>query len=222
MSSPTPHWVEIETPSTGTVVSGSSRHPAPEPFCCVGGALDLPAHIARAASAHHEAGHAVLALALGVHIPAVSIGTEAGLSACGHQRGFGGANEGVRDQLVHARLGSALVVLAAGVRAELMWLRENGVDLPATRAWAVEVGGLGDQVIADWLLSLYGHRLEHGTGHDLYDYWQHEAVADAALAAAWGKVGVVAAALLERDRITGDEAAALIGLTNPPAAPVPR
>ena len=211
-----PHYVSIETPSTGMVHSGYSHHPAPTPFCCVGGALDLPEATERTSTAFHEAGHTVTALVLGIHVEAVNLDANLVRSGCGHPVPSGGANKNMRDELTLTKLDRALVVLAAGVRAQLMWLQRVGVELPASRAWAVEVGGLGDQAIGNWLLNIYNHRLAYGTGHDLYDYWQHEKVADAALDSVWEKVERVAAALLERGRITGDEAAALIGMVNPP------
>ncbi|MGV9270275.1 hypothetical protein ACWDRR_37175 [Kitasatospora sp. NPDC003701] len=215
MTPPPPHWLEIETPSTGTLHAGYTHHPAPAPRCCVGGALDLPKATERTSSAFHEAGHTVTALVLGIHVEAVNLGADLPNSVCGHPVSVGGANENMTDQLVLTKPDHALVVLAAGVRAQLMWLRKAGVELSADRAWAVEAGGLGDQTIADWLLRRQGHRLAYGTGPERYDYWEHEKVADAALDAVWERVERVAAALLERGRITGDEAATLIGLTNP-------
>ncbi|MBT2439091.1 hypothetical protein J7E93_02930 [Streptomyces sp. ISL-36] len=40
-----------------------------------------------------------------------------------------------------------LVALAAGVQAQLLWCEQSG-PMTAGRRWAVEIGGLGDQVLA--------------------------------------------------------------------------
>jgi hypothetical protein len=70
----------------------------------------------------------------------------------------------------------------------------------------VEVGGLDDQVQARNLLAFHGR---------LRDYWSHQDTADRLLTAGWGKVRALAEALVRYDRLTGDQAAELIDLTNP-------
>ncbi|MFE2684449.1 hypothetical protein [Streptomyces mirabilis] len=142
--------------------------------------------------------------------------TEPGTSGCGHPQSFAGANESLGQQLWLAPLERALVVLAGGVRAETAWLGEAGVEMTDTRSFAVEVGGLDDQVQARNLLACYGQEIEYGTGHRLRDYWRHQGTADLLLTGSWGKVCTLAAALLTCNRLTGDQAAELIGLSNPP------
>ncbi|MGW3308342.1 hypothetical protein ACWDG9_17350 [Streptomyces sp. NPDC001073] len=213
---PIPQYVSIARPGEDGV-SGFTRYAVPPEWCCTAGGLDLPADISgRWATAFHEAGHATLALIQGVHVPAVRVNTEPIASGCGHSQGFAGANEGLGQQLWHAPLEQALIVLAGGVRAEIAWLRETGVEMTDTRSFAVEVGGLDDQVQARNLLAFYGQEIKYGTGHPLRDYWRHQDSADRLLTASWGKVGALASTLLTYNRLTGDQAAELIGLSNPP------
>ncbi|MFH9967844.1 hypothetical protein ACH4PR_41920 [Streptomyces mirabilis] len=198
-------------------LSGFTRYALPSEWCCTAGGLDLPGGIsARETTAFHEAGHTLLALIQGVHVPAVRVSTEPGTSGCGHPQGFAGANENLGQQLRLALLEQALVVLAGGIRAETAWLGESGVEMTDTRSFAVEVGGLDDQVQARNLLACYGQQIEYGTGHRLRDYWCHQDTADLLLTRSWRKVCTLAAALLECNRLTGDQAAELIDLSNPP------
>lgn len=211
-----PHPVWIGKPDEDAL-SGCTRHPVPSDWCCTAGGLDLPRTLnAREATAFHEAGHAVLALTRGVHVPAVRVNTEPGMSGCEHPQGFAGSNESLGPQLGLAPLESALIVLAGGVQAENAWLRGKGVEMTDRRSFAVEVGGLNDQVQARTLLACYGQNIEYGTGHSLRDYWHHQGTADQLLNAGWGKVCTLAQALLMYNHIAGDQAAELIGLPNPP------
>nr|WP_168504500.1 hypothetical protein [Streptomyces sp. S1D4-11]QIY93180.1 hypothetical protein HEP87_01920 [Streptomyces sp. S1D4-11] len=218
MTPPIAHSVWIDRPGEDGL-SGFTRYSAPSGWCCTAGGLDLPRDIsAREATAFHEAGHTILALIQGVHVPAVRVGTKPGTSGCGHSQGFAGVNEGLGQQLWLAPLERALIVLAGGVRAETAWLGEAGVEMTDTRSFAVEVGGLDDQAQARNLLAFYGQEIEFGTSHPLRDYWCHQGTADLLLTERWGKVCTLAEALLTCHRLTGDQAAELIGLSNPPAS----
>lgn len=192
MMPPIAHYISIGRPGEEKL-SGCTRYAAPSGWCCTAGGLDLPGGInAREATAFHEAGHTVLALVLGVHVPAVRVSTEPGTSGCGHPQGFAGANEGLAQQLWLAPLERALIVLVGGVRAETAWLGDVGVEMTDTRSFAVEVGGLDDQVQARNLLASYGQEIEYGTGHPLRDYWCHQGAADLLLTASWGNVCTLA------------------------------
>ncbi|MCX5346107.1 hypothetical protein [Streptomyces atratus] len=214
MTFPTRQQVTVRIDETW--FTGFSRYPEPSAeHCCPGGTLDLPAHIdPRAATAFHEAGHFVLSVLHSVHVPAVRVDTEPAPSACAHPPHFAGANEDLTIQLTHHSPGTTLTVLAGGARAETRWLLEMGLDLTNTQAWVVELGGMADQHAADCVLSHHNAWLEHGTGRPGCDYWLHGDVADLLLAEHWDKVQTVAATLLARDRLTGDELAVLIGLQN--------
>jgi hypothetical protein len=217
MIPPIAHPIWIGRPDEDDL-EGFTRHPLPSGWCCTAGGLDLPAGIsAREATAFHEAGHTVLALIHGIHVPAVRVSTEPGTSGCGHPQSFAGTNEGLGQQLwLTAPLERALIVLSGGVRAEAIGLREAGVEMTDTRSFAVEIGGLDDQAQARNLLARYGQEIEYGTGHTLRDYWHHQGTADQMLTANWAKVSTLAATLLRLNRLTGDQAAELIDLSNPP------
>ncbi|MFB7438332.1 hypothetical protein ACFC01_08385 [Streptomyces mirabilis] len=197
--------------------SGFTRYKAPSGWCCVAGSLDLPKSInAREATAFHEAGHTVLALVQGIHVPAVHVSTEPGTSGCAHPQGFPGVNENLSQEIGLAPLKQGLTVLAGGVRAGTTWLCDAGLEMTDTRSWAVEVGGLDDQGLARDLLAWYGQVIEYGTGNTMRDYWRHQDAADQLLTTNWEKVRTLAATLLVLNRLTGDQAAESVGLSNPP------
>ncbi|MET8292026.1 hypothetical protein ABZV80_43955 [Streptomyces sp. NPDC005132] len=171
------------------------------------------------ATAVHEAGHAVVAMVSGIHVPSLVIKTTVTKRSCGaFVKEFSGANERLDlDKAPDRR--TAVVVLAAGERAEVRWLRDQGL-WTATRAWAVEIGALNDQALARDIFGYYfGVDMQYGTSHDGHvdgaDYWHYGSLAELILVPLWDQVLRIAGALNERERLTGDEAAAFSGLLNP-------
>lgn len=201
------------------VLRGRTRHRPPGELCCVPHGLDLSLEQARTAAAVHEAGHSVAAFAVGIHVPALWIKVSEP-RRCGVHEVFG-ANEAV--DLAAADVRQAVTMLAAGERAEGHWLGTQGLWTEA-RAWAVEAGALNDQVQAGALLGALGLPMVYGAGpaeglHDI-DYCQLGLVAAALLAERWEDVLAVSEGLLDRGRLTGDEAAELAGSLNPaPGSP---
>ncbi|MGQ4271026.1 hypothetical protein [Nocardiopsis changdeensis] len=142
----------------------------------------------RAALAHHEAGHAVAFTTLGIPVDKIVYhgvdGT--GLGAATH-------TEGGRTYSIDG----ALVGLAAGCVAELLWLREAGLLTPE-RAWAAERLCHTDKAEADRLTRRHFDRpLGYGT-HDRGDWETASACAHAVLSTFWGPTVRLAEELLTR------------------------
>lgn len=186
-------------------------------FCCAIHGMDLPAADYRLLFAVHEAGHAVAAFRLGVHVPSVGITLSHRTLPCGTVEDVNGANEGVVFADVTVR--TALTVLAAGEAAERRWLREADLYTP-TRAFFTERGGVGDRLAADRLLmENFGRRLAFGTSTesspDSADWWRYGPLADVVLDEVWPQVHELAAAIVLRGSLSGDQAAAVSGMDNP-------
>ncbi|MEW1911540.1 hypothetical protein AB0442_24355 [Kitasatospora sp. NPDC085895] len=177
-----------------------TRHPVPDlpgetTLCQV---LSLPDAELRRGIAVHEAGHAVVLLALGIPIETIAIG-----SPDDDVDGF------VRVAGTHrAALDDLLVMCAAGERAQDRWLREAGLWSP-TRAWAVELLARHDRDrAADAVRITYDTELTFGTGDDptrdlaaLHRYTDH------ALDRLWPRVLNVAEALDRLGSLTELQAA---------------
>lgn len=135
------HYVEVET--DGQVYWGYTSVPPPETPCCVDGLRGLPAQ-AMTGAAFHEAGHAVAAFHAGMPATAAEITAMAPCSRCGAPKARG-RNIGMNLGICAAQ--DTLLVLAAGVQAELLWAETQG-HLSDAHRWAIEVGGLDDQGVA--------------------------------------------------------------------------
>ncbi|MFB7260605.1 hypothetical protein ACFCXH_00315 [Streptomyces nojiriensis] len=175
-------------------------------FCCQehGEGLDLGSR--KAAVAIHEAGHAVVAFLLGVHVPSIELESTAVVRDCGAVTRVEGANIGV--SFVGATRTTALTVLAAGVRAHQWSLRMTGM-LTSERAFFAERGGTSDWERAQHL----ARGVDGGAELDPRDYWRHWEKADALLSPHWTAVTKVAA-LVVAGPVSGDVAAAACGLVN--------
>jgi len=200
---------------------GPYRHRPPgRMVCCQTDGLGFDRDTERQAVAVHEAGHAAVALQLGLHVPSVSITEPTGTSACGHLSPIVGAVDNVR--LVGFTVGQMMTVLAAGERAEERWLHETG-QWTETRAFFVERAGFGDRETARGRLTEFGQDLRFGTSTpdepDAADWWRAHGLADSVLDGAWPKVLVLAEQIADRQTLPGDEAAALCGVANPPPRP---
>ena len=135
------HYIEIET--QGRLYWGYTSVPKPADVCCVASQHSQP-ELALLGTAFHEAGHAVAAHHAGMPATAVEISIQPSCGRCGARRTHG---RNIGMQLDVAATADQLLVLAAGVQAELLWAAEQGCADDATR-WAIEVGGLDDQHLA--------------------------------------------------------------------------
>ena len=139
---PTGHRTEVTVPGSGTWW-GYTTVPQPAVGCCFD-QLRRRSRPALAAAAVHEAGHAVTALFAGMLPTDLQIEAVAPCGQCGTDRARG-ANRTVDLGQVAAH--DVLLVLAAGVQAELEWASQQGPLDPAEQ-WAIETGGLDDQHLA--------------------------------------------------------------------------
>ncbi|MFC1407126.1 hypothetical protein ACEZDJ_38170 [Streptacidiphilus sp. N1-5] len=154
----------------------------------------------------HEAGHAVAAFLLGVHIPSIELETMTLVRDCGEVTRVEGANVGV--SFAGATRKTALTVLAAGVRAHQWSLRVTELLTPE-RMFFAERGGMNDWGRAQQLVMMLGD----GTALTPHDYWRHGEVAEGLLSPHWSAVTKVAA-LVVAGPVSGNEAAAACGLVN--------
>ncbi|MFF1509010.1 hypothetical protein [Streptomyces sp. NPDC058326] len=144
MSSFDGYSYEVAISSGGVDYWGHTTDPSPDVTCCFARHGAFSAEQELLGTAFHEAGHAVVARLAG--IPAVPVEIIAGptCETCGAVRWAG------RNVAVPLDAGSAydtLTALAAGVQARLLWCEQLG-PVAASRRWAVEIGGFGDQVLA--------------------------------------------------------------------------
>ncbi|MFF5019541.1 hypothetical protein [Streptomyces sp. NPDC001165] len=198
---------------------GPYRHrpPAVGAFCCQGAGFGLDRKTERMAVAVHEAGHALAAFTLGVHVPAVSIREQEGILPCGHPYDVTGELDEVR--LAGATVKQGMTVLVSGERAEDRWLRENGL-WTEQRAFFTERGALGDRATARTILSReFGVPLRFGTSapgaEDTADWWRYHPISDELLTDVWPQVMLLAERVADAGALSGDAAAEVCGLTNP-------
>ena len=189
--------------------------------CCQTKGMDFDRDTERQAVAVHEAGHAAVALQLGLHLPPVSLTDPTELRVCGHLAEI----EGALDNLLldGATVAEMMTVLAAGERAEDRWLRETGL-WTVTRAFFAERSAFADRDVARVHLAVYGQDLCFGTSTagapDAADWWRANGLAGAALDGIWDNVLVLAGRIAEAGALSGDAAAAVCGMANPvPGAP---
>lgn len=160
--------------------------------------MGLPQSQVRELSAVHEAGHLVVDLALGFPVVRASLVPDENFTAY------------VVMGEYTARWDEHAVMLAAGVRAADRWLREAGLWTEG-RAWVNEVTGLtSDQLDAvDSAARLLAPvTLTWGDGGPA-DWARLCDRADVLLDQHWGQVGAIAAELLRREVMTGEEIAAV-------------
>lgn len=172
--------------------------------------LNLPEPLLREQIAVHEAGHAALALHLGIRFTSVSVADDLGHgpdtpSASGSVECTGDLTAPPCDVMLFA---------AAGERAADRWLRDTELWTPA-RAWVVEILADADRaVIDDVVRLLHPGGLTCGVSDDpSRDLAAIHDQADALLDRLWEQVGRVADALNERGRLTEEQAAEAAGLS---------
>ncbi|MGW4784951.1 hypothetical protein [Streptomyces sp. NPDC004230] len=154
----------------------------------------------RVLGAHHEAGHAVAALASGIGVDGVH------LLAAG-------------DNVFHTvvsgvipRESGYLMMLAAGERAADRWLRETGAWTPE-RAWTAERGAEGDREEAADYAARRGVPFDL-TSHPWDGWTQVCSWADGTLSHHWHRVTAVAEALLDGVSLHAADVARIAGLAN--------
>ncbi|MET8544119.1 hypothetical protein ABZW03_26235 [Kitasatospora sp. NPDC004799] len=173
-------------------------------------ALSLPTDELRQTLAAHEAGHVAVLLHFGIPFQSVYIRDDLGLVP--DRAGNGGAV--VLGSSWSGPLYSALVMLAAGERAQDRWLRENG-RWNTARGWLTELGAIGDRrEIYRAVDEVTGRDVTFGAGDDpcrdlaaLHDH------TDALLDLLWERVGRVADALNGHGQLTGEQAAEAAGVS---------
>ncbi|MFD8079346.1 hypothetical protein ACFV3E_42760 [Streptomyces sp. NPDC059718] len=186
---------------------GPYFNPPPQRIVCCqehGEGLDL--RNLKAAVAIHEAGHAVAAFLLGVHVPSIELESTSVVRDCGTVTRVEGANVGV--SFAGATRKTALTVLAAGVRAHQWSQRVTGM-LTSERVLFAERGGTADWERARRL----AREVDGGAELAPRDYWRHWEIADELLSPHWEAVTKVAALVVEGP-VSGEVAAAAGGLSN--------
>ncbi|MFD3927430.1 hypothetical protein [Streptomyces sp. NPDC058614] len=165
---------------------------------------------ARLGMAFHEAGHAVVALAYGMHVvtsEVINWTTEGG----------GWAVTGTTA--VQARDADAwqyAAQCAAGTLAQVQYLMVHGLWTPERAAACAAVH---DRELAVDALASQGFRLGRDHVPNGGKSWgMVRGMARRKVAHRWHEIRTVAYAMNERDVLTGDEIAALTGLANPPFA----
>lgn len=165
--------------------------------------MDLDNRMHRISVAWHEAGHATGGLAQGIHVTDLSLYWKEGEESPTGVRGK------CSSQWTDTQRPQYLVMTACGERAQDRWFRENGLWNPQ-RGLAVEVEANDDRAFVLKIDPRYGF------GDTELDYMDLLHAADRLLATVWPEVGIVAEELLVRGSLTGDEAAELCGIPNPP------
>ncbi|MGW3183845.1 hypothetical protein ACWDD9_31710 [Kitasatospora sp. NPDC001119] len=167
--------------------------------------LALPDDLLRRAIAVHEAGHVAVALYFGLPFESVWVSDDLGKDPSRP----GGAGGVTVSRSFSAPLYDALVMLAAGERAEDRWLREAGL-WTGTRGWAAEAGALGDRDrINEAVYENFGEEVTYGTGGDpCRDLAALHDRTDALLDLLWSRVAALADALTQRGQLNWEQAAA--------------
>ncbi|MFJ7908222.1 hypothetical protein [Kitasatospora sp. NPDC096204] len=170
--------------------------------------LDLPDALLREEIAVHEAGHAVLALHLGMRFTVVAVDDD-----LGHGPDTPSGRIEVPGVLT-APAADVMLFAAAGERAEDRWLREAGLWTPA-RAWVVEILAEGDRdAIAEYARRLHPNGLTYGVSDDpSRDLAALHDQADALLDTLWDRVTALTATLTQRGRLTEEQAAEAAGFS---------
>lgn len=188
--------------------------PAPEVLLDHRGAprptVDMPLGYeqARLGLAFHEAGHAMLAMAYGVHV--VSSEVIAWAPAPGSWSVTG--NTVYEARRAHPWRFAAQC--AAGELAQVQYLMVAGLWTPER---ALACAADHDRELAVDVLAQFGYRLGRTTVPEGGKSWgMVRGMARRKVALLWREIHLVAHAMNERDKLTGTEIAALTGLVNTP------
>lgn len=165
-------------------------------------ALGLTGEQSRASTAVHELGHAMVWLASGLHVQYLGVGI-----------GSGGQAACTAVAKTPQELMARITGVVAGERAQDRWLREGGLWTPSLGAVA-ELGAAHDRAY----VFACDPTPRPGFGDGEIDYSVLHDLADEALDAVWDKVLLALPVLVRRGRMTGDELADCVELTNRRAA----
>ncbi|MFF8618281.1 hypothetical protein [Streptomyces sp. NPDC015350] len=170
-----------------------------------------------ARDAHHEAGHAVVGMVLGLPVTRATLHARSDLTP---------APPGTYVETGHVALGPFVAPLEhiltfhmSGVRATHRWLDERGLLTPATAFLNDVIGGLGDQANLRAVEAERPVQFTWGTGRPetLHESWDHVDVAeiysraDALIGLYWPQVTSVAYHLLNHGEAGEDDLRALLG-----------
>ncbi|MFC5148921.1 hypothetical protein [Streptomyces aureoversilis] len=169
-----------------------------------------------ARDAHHEAGHAVVGIVLGLPVTRATLHVRSDLAP---------APPGTYVETGHVALGPFVAPLEdlvtfhmAGVRAAHRWLDEQRLLTPATAFLNDVIGGLGDQASLRAVKTERPVQFTWGTGRPdtLRDSWDHVDVAevysraDALIKLYWPQITSVAHHLLDHSEASEDDLRALL------------
>ncbi|MFE2239290.1 hypothetical protein ACFXCU_07340 [Streptomyces virginiae] len=161
--------------------------------------------------AFHEAGHAVLAMAHGMHV--LNSEVIAWISAPGQSTITGRTSFTAWPQDIHPWRFAAQA--AAGQIAQVHYLMTYGLWTPQR---AVHCAADHDREQAIDVLASCGHRLGRDHVPEGGKSWgMVRGMARRKVCHLWDEIRTVAHAMHERSLLTGDEIATLTGMTNPPA-----
>ncbi|MFE7111779.1 hypothetical protein ACFU98_29545 [Streptomyces sp. NPDC057575] len=184
-----------------------TRHPATED---TGSSTlnDLTDHHRDSLRAHHEAAHAIAALAGGGHVHYAKIATTAHLRAKAAESPGAGAIAGGDVYICNLSDGRGnAIFFGAGERAEDHWLHQNNLWTPR-RAVGIELGAYGDR---SQFLAVNPH---FGFGADHNDYRVVHDLADQLITQHWAAITIVAEVLVSRLHLTGQQIADLAQMPN--------
>ncbi|MFD0374655.1 hypothetical protein [Streptomyces sp. NPDC127112] len=174
----------------------------PERTCCLYGIRGFNEEQAALACAYHEAGHAIVGLAVGMDARDVYIS----VGACGRCGAAKAAGANLATKLLSAPGPDVVMMLAAGTQAELRWLNLNGHFTEAV-GWMTDFGGINDQTDAQDVAEHYGVKLDYTVPSTAspYSYPGQQVRAQLVLAEHWTRVKAVAEELAVRQELTAEE-----------------
>lgn len=170
--------------------------------------ISLTHEQARLGMAFHEAGHAVLAMAYGMHVASAEV------IAWENDRGGWSLSGNTVHEAVNTPPWRFAAMCAGGERAQLRYLHKRGLWTPE-RAAACAADHDREQAIA--VLAQFGYRLGRDHTPEGGKSWATIcAVADRTVRLLWAEIALVAHAMDARTLVTGEEIADLTGLANAP------
>ncbi|WP_030597021.1 hypothetical protein [Streptomyces fulvoviolaceus] len=173
-------------------------------------ALNMPLTYeqARLGMAFHEAGHAVLSMAYGMHIITSEV------IAWEPQPGQWGVTGNTKHQTQNTPPWHYAAQCAAGELAHVTYLMDYGLWTPQR---AAACAADHDRELAIDVLAQFGYRLGHGSVPEGGKSWgMVQGMARRKVGHLWREIRTVAHAMDKRTVLAGDEIAALTGLVNPP------
>ncbi|WP_018553997.1 hypothetical protein [Streptomyces sp. ATexAB-D23] len=163
---------------------------------------------ARLGTVFHEAGHAVLAMAYGIHVVSSEV-----MSWSVGEDGWGLTGSTTLN-VGNVGAWQYAAMCAAGSVAQVQYLLVAGLWTPEH---ALSCAAVHDREQAVDVLAAHGHRLGRTSVPAGGRSWgQVRGMARRRISFYWREIRLVAEAMNERTIVTGEEIAALTGLANPP------